>query len=155
MTFLSSQQFVESIRRAEPVAATVDALSRSANSSSLSDSTIQNNNGSVSFRSVDQINITSRYVSLGIEKGTHAFDAILPRLLSSGTYSSSIPKVMADRYKAGMIYVEHFIKHWLGEGSALHVQKSSQDIPDVESHKVQQEQSRGARVKVPRGGPRL
>lgn len=163
--YKSSQRYVENIRREEPAAALVDALSHSTNSSSGSTSrpTMQSSkNGSISFKNVEEINVTSRYLYLGIEKASHGFDALLPRLLlsSSGNHSTGSPKVMADRFKAGMIHVEYFVKHWFGEGSTLDVQKNGQDvIPDSmienKNNSIQPEQSRGARVKMPRGGPRL
>ena len=158
----ASQRFIESIRKAEPVAAAADSLLSIQSGKATAFST----DTTVSFKSVNRINETSRYVFLGIQDASHGFDILLPRLLSSGPYTKESPKVMGDRYKAGMVQVESFIKHWLAEGSAAIAAKSATDRQsDYENtsspatrttDKEEQAQSggKGARVRIPRA-PRL
>lgn len=140
----SSKRFLDMIRTAEPVAATMDALASggfsisSSTSSSfhetekrkdqsqISTSDSSNNNDElrtkeVALRCIEQNpNHTSRYLYLEME-GTnsgHAFDALLPREMRQPPFSKISPKSIGDRYMASLIHVERFIQHWLLEGSA-------------------------------------
>ncbi|UZJ54579.1 hypothetical protein CBS101457_003899 [Exobasidium rhododendri] len=121
--YSSSEGFVESIRRSEPVAAAVDALSDTSLTKSTEQATVNDDvdeSGHTSLKSVvPNPNITSRYLFLGIHgKGSeHNFDAFLPRTLSSGPYTKRGLKVLGARYSGGMMQVENFVRHWLAEGS--------------------------------------
>lgn len=138
----SSKRFLDVIRTAEPVAATMDALatggfsnysfnqtraksdqSQAATATTSSNSRNQDDftNAEVALRCVSQNpNYTSRYLYLEME-GTnsgHAFDALLPREMRQPPFSKICPKSIGDRYKASLIHAERFIQHWLLEGSA-------------------------------------
>jgi acetyl esterase/lipase len=120
ISYKSSQNFIASIRKAEPVAAAVDALSQPVTFSKTSVDKSEDSNSSVSFKStVTNVNETGRYIFLGIQGpgAGHAFDALLPRMLSTLPYTRKSSKVMGDRYRSGMIHIDYFVKHWLEEGS--------------------------------------
>lgn len=136
----SSQRFLEAIKRAEPVASALDAISECENFSRGPVSALDEHISSPSepkkgstviqasspLRSIPHYpNYTARYLFIGIEgpNAGHGFDALLPRSLSTTATSMGAPsikgsKVISDRYNASLSHVETFIKHWMHEGSA-------------------------------------
>lgn len=179
----SSKRFLDVIRTAEPVAATMDALASGGFSSSSFNETARRRDQSqasasdsgngefttteVALRCVSpNPNHTSRYLYLEME-GTnsgHAFDALLPREMRQPPFSKICPKSIGDRYKASLIHVERFIQHWLLEGSAERAAaqtarrqaESRRDGTSTDtSTEKGPENSGGARIKRPVRGPRL
>jgi hypothetical protein len=98
---------------------------------------------------------------LGIKGAGHGFDALLPRTLSSVPFSKTSAKVMGSRYTSGMINVEQFVRHWLSEGSAVTAAKDNRRSSErlrssnTGGEEMQGRAMSGARIKLPRGGPRL
>jgi hypothetical protein len=170
----SSKRFLDAIRTAEPVAATMDTLATGGFSNNYSfnetrtrKSQNQTTTSEVALRCVSQNpNYTSRYLYLEME-GTnsgHAFDALLPREMRQSPFSKICPKSIGDRYKASLIHVERFIQHWLLEGSAERAaaqkaRRQAQERRDKTSTETNTEKDSencgGARIKLPVRGPRL
>ena len=158
--YSDSEHLVDSIRQSEPVAAAVDALGMHGSQRGSSEAA-DDASPALSLRSVGpHPNGTGRYLFLGIQGpgAGHAFDALLPRTLGtgSGPPTKATLKHMGDRYKGGMIHVEHFVRHWLAEGSAVRAARDARRTPRTASTtSTSSSDGPGARIKVPRGRPRL
>lgn len=124
-------------------------------------------------------NHTARYLFVGIEghNAGQGFDALLPRTLSTtpapsmGVPSHRGPTIMSDRYRASMIHVERFIRHWMHEGSAALAAAQNRALqqqrrhdaaggnirtPSSENDRTASRHAQGgARIRVPARGPRL
>lgn len=149
----SSRRFIDVIRTAEPVAATMDALAAGLSPPSVAphqrdqaktegrgagrqESAELDASMSAALRCVpSDPNHTSRYLFLGMEGpgAGHAFDALLPRELRSPPFDRTCPKTIGDRYKASMIHVERWIQHWVLEGSAERA--AAQEASRIEQRK--------------------